>query len=491
MNLHVRKLNYDDVPFIYYVFEQNRDILHGEYISLQDWQNYFSRSDLDPYESHYIITADETPAAWLKLNGWNKAEIHISMLVVEDKFKHKGVGKFAIQFAEEEAKAWVKSAILIQTTKDNIFAKECYLKCGYDIIREMVYAVGDGVSREGYEFRKNLIPDAITERKLNLVLSKMFDTDIIRSDFQIKQLQNGTVGDIRLLEGNAQTADASILPFKIVLKVQKKWNRYGDPDSWRREYDFYQSDLESLFSESLRWPECYHSEMNEAENETQIWMEYIDGVSGLDLTCDMFEKAAEELGRFKGRLYADNPYLIQNLTNLSKLQYTKESYLHYRSWKEVYDYIRKDDCEIPKHLCRMLIDIDENEVAVWDRIEKLPIVLCHKDFWITNIFYKDEKIILIDWDTSGWGYMGEDIASLIADESDVNHMLEYYQRCIPAYYKGFSEYADISTITDNCIREFIIIKFGYRLVECFKFAKSQDEKTLHLNTLQKIYEMGN
>lgn len=146
-------------------------------------------------------------------------------------------------------------------------------------------------------------------------------------------------------------------------------------------------------------------------------------------------------------------------------------------------------CNIPKHLCDMLIDLDEYSDEIFNRIARLPIVLCHRDFWVTNIFFHEEKIVLIDWDTSGWGYMGEDMASLIADESDVNYMIEYYKRCVPAYYKGFSEYADISHITDNCIYEMILMKFGYRLVEEYKFGDSPDEKALSLSILQKIYEM--
>lgn len=61
---------------------------------------------------------------------------------------------------------------------------------------------------------------------------------------------------------------------------------------------------------------------------------------------------------------------------------------------------------------------------------------------MTNLIYADGKIALIDWDTSGWGYLGEDLASLIADEADVHSMVDYYKRCVPAYYQGFSEYAD-------------------------------------------------
>jgi len=138
----------------------------------------------------------------------------------------------------------------------------------------------------------------------------------------------------------------------------------------------------------------------------------------------------------------------------------------------------------------MMIDIDEKAEHIWHRVENLPVVFCHRDFWVTNIFYKENKILLIDWDTSGWGYLGEDIISLIADEADVDNMVDYYNKCVPAYLKGFSEYADISNVTDLYIRERIILHFGYRLVEWFLDADTDEGKALQINTLQKIFEMS-
>lgn len=338
----------------------------------------------------------------------------------------------------------------------------------------------------------------IRTESLTQALNKMLGTKIIRVEFQTEQLHGGTVGDVQLVTGNAKTTDGTDIRYKIILKVQMKWERYGDPDSWRREYDFYTSNLGSLFSESFHWPECYHAEMNGEENETQIWMEYIDGISGLNLTGDMYERAAEELGRFQGRLYAEQLAFLQSLANLSKVDYMKKFYLHYRSWNRVYDYVRSEDCEIPEHLCKMLIDIDESADEIFNRIEKLPVVLCHRDFWVTNILYLNGRIVVIDWDTAGWGYLGEDMASLIADEADIEHMVDYYRRCIPAYYKGFSEYANISHIADNFVYEMILLMFGYRLVEWYMNAISQaphqdqvDESSMYLSTLQKIYEMKN
>ncbi|WP_339222102.1 aminoglycoside phosphotransferase family protein [Paenibacillus sp. FSL H8-0332] len=321
-------------------------------------------------------------------------------------------------------------------------------------------------------------------------LSVLFTTTIKSADYQTLQLHGGTLGDVQLVTGTAETADGEQLPYRIVLKIQKKWERYDDPDSWRREYDLYASPLGATFTESFRWPVCYHAEMNDAGDEMRLWLEFIDGISGLELTGDMYEQAALELGRYQGKLYAEQPEVPQSLTNLSHADLMKNTYLHYRSWPVVYDYIRSEECEFPQHIRQMLIDIDEHSDGIFARIESLPLVLCHRDFWVTNIIYSGGTIALIDWDTSGWGYLGEDIASLIADEVDLDHMIEYYQRCVPAYYGGFAEYAgEIAPLANHCVYEFILLVFGYRMVEGYLHADSDDKKTECLDTLEKVYEL--
>ena len=328
----------------------------------------------------------------------------------------------------------------------------------------------------------------IDQGVLTRVLSKKFNTDIVSADYSDERLDGGTLGDVRLVTGTATDINGKSIPYKVVFKTQRQWERYGDPGSWRREYDFYSSGFGSLFTDTLRWPECYHAELN--NDEHSMWMEYIEGVTGLNMTREMYERAALELGRFQGRLYAEQPVVLKSLTNLSALGYMKSFYQHYRSWNVVYDYIRADDCAIPKHLCDMLIETDANADSIFSRIEKLPVVLCHRDFWVTNIFCADDKIVLLDWDTAGWGYMGEDIASLIADEANVSYMTELYEKCVPAYYKGFSEYADVSHIKDHCVREMILCYYGYRLVGWYLNAETPEGKELQIETLQKIRDFG-
>ena len=134
----------------------------------------------------------------------------------------------------------------------------------------------------------------IKQEKLIAALNQKFKENIISTTFETTPLQGGTVANVSLVTGNAETVDSETLPFRIVLKTQKQWERFADADSWRREYDLYASDLDTTFSQALRWPICYLADFNEEENEYQLWLEFIDGVSGLDLTSDMFELAALE-----------------------------------------------------------------------------------------------------------------------------------------------------------------------------------------------------
>ncbi len=85
--------------------------------------------------------------------------------------------------------------------------------------------------------------------------------------------------------------------------------------------------------------------------------------------------------------------------------------------------------------------------------------------------------------------MGEDIASLIADDIDYEYLDEYYRRFIPAYIRGISEYIDISAIENFYIWEMIIIKFGYRFLQCYMFSQSSEVKEQQVNALQKLYEL--
>ncbi|MDR0442711.1 MAG: hypothetical protein LBH44_04805 [Treponema sp.] len=139
----------------------------------------------------------------------------------------------------------------------------------------------------------------INHDELIFVLNKVFNAEIIQAKWQTKELQGGTIGYVNLVIGVAENNKNEKYPFNIVLKVDKE-RPIDKSKRWHREYDLYRSDFCKIFSDMFCMPKCFYAELN--NGEVKIWMEYINGESGNDLTIEMLEKVAIELGHFQGRL---------------------------------------------------------------------------------------------------------------------------------------------------------------------------------------------
>lgn len=74
-------------------------------------------------------------------------------------------------------------------------------------------------------------------KALTTVISKILGKPITGAEYQTQQLHGGTLGDVQLVKGMAEITGGEKLPYKVVWKKQKKWERPGDPNSWHREYD--------------------------------------------------------------------------------------------------------------------------------------------------------------------------------------------------------------------------------------------------------------
>lgn len=112
--------------------ESNVSILHTIIYSFDEWVSVFNESENDKDEESFVVYDNDIPCAWLKLNGLlNKNIAYISMLVVSEKYKHKGVGTFAVCFAVDYLKSKGFTRIGLHTTEDNIIAINLYCKFGF------------------------------------------------------------------------------------------------------------------------------------------------------------------------------------------------------------------------------------------------------------------------------------------------------------------------------------------------------------------------
>lgn len=137
ISYHALPLTEDKVYFIAEVMseESNVSILHTIIYSFDEWVSVFNESENDKDEESFVVYNNDIPCAWLKLNGLLNADTAwISMLVVSDKYKHQGVGKFAVEYAFEYLYSKGFNQIGVQTTKDNVAAINLYKKCGFNIV---------------------------------------------------------------------------------------------------------------------------------------------------------------------------------------------------------------------------------------------------------------------------------------------------------------------------------------------------------------------
>ena len=132
----IRPFKKENIDFIFHLMseENNLSALHTNIISSEEWQSIFNQAENDTDEENFIVYKNDTPCCWLKLNGLqNQNTAWISMLVVSEKFKHQGVGKFAVSYAVEYLTGRGYELCKLQTTKDNPPAINLYKKCGFEL----------------------------------------------------------------------------------------------------------------------------------------------------------------------------------------------------------------------------------------------------------------------------------------------------------------------------------------------------------------------
>jgi Ser/Thr protein kinase RdoA (MazF antagonist) len=151
-----------------------------------------------------------------------------------------------------------------------------------------------------------------------------------------------------------------------------------------------------------------------------------------------------------------------------------------------YKRLRGTDCPLPGHLQQLLIHTQAQAGSVFQAMHALPQVLCHRDYWTENILISDGNVLVIDWDCAGIGAIGEDIASLIADDTDPGSIGMLAQKLVPAYYRGLQETMALPPMREIPVREMILLKFGYRFFQQVLFAKAQAAKDSAILALEQI-----
>lgn len=151
-----------DAFYICEMYEKSIEELHGGALDEQGCRSFFEEikemlTNRDPDEENFLIYSGALPCVWVKVNGLKSDGAGwISMLTVEPKFRRRGAGSFAVNFAVNFLAEKGKRTARIQTTEDNIPALSLYKSCGFSVAESRRAMSGDGTERIYITLEKNL-----------------------------------------------------------------------------------------------------------------------------------------------------------------------------------------------------------------------------------------------------------------------------------------------------------------------------------------------
>ncbi|MBO4414070.1 MAG: GNAT family N-acetyltransferase, partial [Clostridia bacterium] len=129
--------------------------LHVGDISFDDFKTMLSSENID--EQNFLVCRGCMPVTWLKISGLlGNNTAWISMLVVNDKYHHQGLGTFAVNFAEKYVVERGFKRIGIKASEDNVIAQKLCEKCGFSFKEQCERLYGDGIERIEYTMIKDL-----------------------------------------------------------------------------------------------------------------------------------------------------------------------------------------------------------------------------------------------------------------------------------------------------------------------------------------------
>ena len=333
----------------------------------------------------------------------------------------------------------------------------------------------------------------IRKSSLLSALSEMLETRVRDAEYATEVLQGGTVGDVRKISGTAFTEDGA-KPFSLVLKNQRRWDRHGDPDCWRREYAIYKDGLDRRLFPSIRLPRCYLLE--EGEESTYIWMEYIEGATGnRKLHASELALAAEKLGELQAEFHTSGQRDLPYLRSYPALRSSFDLW-----WGHVGQPLGAEIDGFPDELRNTLNDYADRASALLDSLDDLPLTLCQGDFHHDNLFLKNApggtEIYLIDWDSAGYGRMGEDAVDVLMEafvysSRDVSLLPDFRRRIIDGYCRGARNRGLDFTMSEELVRDIFALAWGFRIASAYvHYYKEEPPKRRCVEILQAMFKAG-
>ena len=148
MNVKIFEVSENDTAFICKLMNDKNilDALKEVPTQLSDWIDAISAWNYDNDEEDYVIFDEETPIGWLGVNGLlsEDKKAYIKMMVLLPEYQNKGIGSYVVTQLVRNLKSRKFKAIILYTDQNNLRARKCYSKCGFEVTKELIQKMSNG-----------------------------------------------------------------------------------------------------------------------------------------------------------------------------------------------------------------------------------------------------------------------------------------------------------------------------------------------------------
>lgn len=199
---------------------------------------------------------------------------------------------------------------------------------------------------------------------------------------------------------------AGARPWEVVLK------RFPPGYGWR-EVASYQSDLLRNLPPWLGAPRCLHVERLPDE-ATWLWIEAVTASSARAWPMERFGLAARHLGRWAGLYLTERPLPADRWLQRGWVRPLAAEADPWLVSEEAWSFPVMQETFGPGAQQRVAHLYARRE-ELFALLESLPQVPCHFDTYSRNLYARgDEQTVLIDWNMTGIGAVGEELAQMVA-----------------------------------------------------------------------------
>ena len=144
-----RKVRKEDASFLYNLMNtpEIAGRLHENPTTVDDWAKTIERLYQDDDEEGYIILAQDVPVGWIRICGLltvGQSVVYINSFVLTPVHQGRGIGEYVLKETVKTLKLRGYIRVSIHISQENIQAKRCCQKCGFEVTEEAERQMLDG-----------------------------------------------------------------------------------------------------------------------------------------------------------------------------------------------------------------------------------------------------------------------------------------------------------------------------------------------------------